>query len=115
MNTTVVSKITDRNNTVSKITNKNPNNDKTEQSPPSNINEKGKVTAVVAVAKYGPAHHHKSGKKAAKEKLIRVLLDSGSDGDLLFHEKGKAGAMPMAYVEWGLPNKRKRQAPNQVL
>jgi hypothetical protein len=52
------------------------------------------VTAVVAVAKYGPVHHHKSSKKAAKEKLIRVLLDSGSDGDLLFHEKGRPKHFP---------------------
>ena len=44
--------------------------------------------AVVAMAKYGQAHHHKSSKKATKEKLIRVLLDSGSDGDLLIHQKG---------------------------
>jgi len=72
---------------VSKITNKNPNNGKIEQLPPT-INEKGKVTAVVAIAKYSSAGHHKGSKKGAKEKLIRVLLDSGSDGDLLFHEKG---------------------------
>jgi hypothetical protein len=32
--------------------------------------EKGKVMAVVAVAKHGHAHYHKSSKKAAKEKLI---------------------------------------------
>jgi hypothetical protein len=47
------------------------------------------VTAVVAMAKYGHAHHYKSSNKATKEKLIRVLLDSGLDGDLLFHEKRK--------------------------
>ena len=46
------------------------------------------MTAVVAIAKYSPPSHHKGSKKGAKEKLIRVLLDSGSDGDLLFHEKG---------------------------
>ena len=57
-------------------------------------NKKGKVTAVVAVAKYGHAHHHKSSKKAAKEKLIRVLLNSVSDGDLLFHENGKPKHFP---------------------
>ncbi len=50
--------------------------------------------AVVAVAKYGQAHHHKSSKKATKEKLIRVLVDSGSDGDLLFHEKGTPKHIP---------------------
>ena len=52
------------------------------------------MTAVVAVAKYGPVHHHKSSKEASKEKLIRVLLDSGSDGDLLFHKKGKTKHFP---------------------
>ena len=51
--------------------------------------------AVVAMAKYGQAHHHKSSKKGTKEKLIRVLLlDSGSDGDLLFHQKGKPKHFP---------------------
>jgi hypothetical protein len=52
------------------------------------------VTALVAVAKYGHACHHKSSKKAAKEKLISVLLDSGSDGNLLFHEKWTAKHFP---------------------
>ncbi len=50
--------------------------------------------AVVAMAKYGQAHHHKSSKKVTKGKLIRVLLDSGSDGDLLFHQKGKPKHFP---------------------
>ena len=49
--------------------------------------------AVVAMAKYGHVHHHKRSKKAAK-KLIRVLLDSGLDGELLFHEKGKPKHFP---------------------
>jgi hypothetical protein len=52
------------------------------------------VTAVVAVAKYSRAKPHKSSNKATKEKLIRVLLNSGSDGDLLFHEKGKTKHFP---------------------
>jgi hypothetical protein len=52
------------------------------------------VTAVVAVAKYSHAHPHKSSKKATKEKLIQVLLNSGSDGDLLFHEKWKPKHFP---------------------
>jgi len=61
----------------------------------------------------------RSSKKASVKKTIRVLLDSGSDGDLLFHKKGTAkqfsyltrqvpktwaGAKDMAYVEWRLPN-----------
>ncbi len=52
------------------------------------------MTAVVAVAKYGPVHNHKSSKKITKEKLIRVLLDSGLDGDLLFHEKERPKHFP---------------------
>jgi hypothetical protein len=46
------------------------------------------------MAKYGHAHHHKSSKQATKEKLIRVLLDSGLDGDLLFHQNGKPKHFP---------------------
>ena len=52
------------------------------------------MMAVVAVAKYSHAHPYKSNNKAIKEKLIRVLLDSGSDGDLLFHQKGKPKHFP---------------------
>jgi len=33
-------------------------------------------------------------KKASKRKIFRVLLDSGSDGDLLFHEKGTPKHFP---------------------
>ena len=46
------------------------------------------------MAKYGHAHHNKSSKKATNEKLIWVLLDSGSDGDLLFYQKGKPEHFP---------------------
>jgi len=35
-----------------------------------------------------------SSKKVQKPKLIRVLLDSGSDGDLLFHKKGAPKCFP---------------------
>ena len=52
------------------------------------------MTAVVAMARIGTVPHHKGSNKAAKGKLIRVLLDSGSDGDLLFHEKGKPKQFP---------------------
>ncbi len=59
-------------------TSKTPNHDKIKHSPPTKINKKGNVMAVVAVAKYGQACHHKSSKKATKEKLILVLLESYS-------------------------------------
>jgi hypothetical protein len=52
------------------------------------------VTAVVTVAKYSRAQPQKSSNKSTKEKPIRVLLDSGSDGNLLFHEKGKTKHFP---------------------
>ena len=52
------------------------------------------MTAVVAMTNYSRARHHKSSTQATKEKLIRVLLDSGSDGDLLFHQKGKPKHFP---------------------
>jgi hypothetical protein len=35
-----------------------------------------------------------SSKKVQKPKLIRVLLYSGSDGDLLFHKKGTPKCLP---------------------
>jgi hypothetical protein len=35
-----------------------------------------------------------SSKKAQKLKLIKVLLDSGLDGDLLFHQKGTKKYFP---------------------
>jgi hypothetical protein len=63
--------------TTSNTTIRNPNHSKNtdskiteiEHSPPSKGNEKGKVMAVVAMAKYGNAHHHKSSNRATKEKL----------------------------------------------
>ena len=50
------------------------------------------VTAVMAVmvGLRGP----RSSKKVSEKKTIRVLLDSGSDGDLLFHEKGTPKQFP---------------------
>ena len=57
--------------------------------------QEGRVTAVVAKARY-----HTVTKNQAKQRIkhstrhcpsnavIKVLLDSGSDGDLMFHEKG---------------------------
>ena len=35
-----------------------------------------------------------SSKEVNKPKLIRVLLDSGSDGDLMFHKKGTPKCFP---------------------
>jgi hypothetical protein len=46
----------------------------------------GKTTAIVAVMRNRPkhGHHHQHSNKHYKRKLVRVLLDSGSDGDLIF-------------------------------
>jgi hypothetical protein len=46
----------------------------------------GKTTAVVAVMRGRPkhSHHHQRSNKHYKQKLVRVLLDSGSDGNLVF-------------------------------
>jgi len=96
--TTVVSQIkTNKNPKLEEIsvnTIKNLNSDQIKHSPPSKKHKKGKVTAVVALAKYNHARHHKSSKMATKERLIWVLLDSGSDGDLLFQKKGKSNTSP---------------------
>jgi hypothetical protein len=63
------------------------------------------VTAVVAVMKAGPELRPKckkikyckntsSSKKVPKRTIIRILLDSGLDGDLLFHKKGAPKSYP---------------------
>ncbi len=52
---------------------------------------KGKTTAIIAVmrgrSKHG--HHCHCSHKHYKQKLVRVLLDSGSDGNLVFLDKDK--------------------------
>ena len=54
----------------------------------------GCVTAVVATVKYEATKsqaHRKSkhpGRRCTSDNIIKVLLDSRSDGDLWFHEKG---------------------------
>jgi hypothetical protein len=56
----------------------------------------GKTTAIVAVmrgrSKHG--HHRQRSNKHNKRKLVRVLLDSGSDGDLFFVDKDKHMLFP---------------------
>ncbi len=51
----------------------------------------GKTTAIVAVMRGRPkhGHHRQRSNKHHKRKLVRVLLDSGSDGDLIFIDKDK--------------------------
>ena len=58
----------------------------TNSTPENNNPSEGKTTAIVAVMRGKPKegyHRHRSNKHY-KKKLVRVLLDSGSDGDLVF-------------------------------
>ena len=71
--------------------------------------QEGRVTAVVAKARYQKATKNQAkqrNKHSARSHpgnaVIKVLLDSGSDGNLMFHEKG----MPMhfPYLTRQVPN-----------
>jgi hypothetical protein len=57
---------------------------------------KGKITAIVAVMRGKPkdGHHCHCSNKHYKQKLVRVLLDSGSDGGLVFVDKNKPMLLP---------------------
>jgi hypothetical protein len=56
----------------------------------------GKITAIVAVMRGRPkhGHHRQRSNKHYKQKLGRVLLDSGSDGNLVFVDKDKPMLLP---------------------
>jgi hypothetical protein len=56
----------------------------------------GRTTTIVAVMRGRPkhSHHHQRSNKHYKQKLVRVLLDSGSDGDLIFIDKDKPMLFP---------------------
>jgi hypothetical protein len=56
----------------------------------------GRTTAIVAVMRGRPklSHHHQCSNKHYKQKLVHVLLDSGSDGDLVFVDKDKPMLLP---------------------
>jgi hypothetical protein len=56
----------------------------------------GKNTTIVAMmrGRSKPGHHHQCSKKHYKQKLVRVLLDSGSDGNLVFVDKDKPMLLP---------------------
>ncbi len=56
----------------------------------------GRTTVIVAVMRGRPkhGHHHQRSNKHYKQKLVRVLLDSGSDGDLVFVDKNKPTLLP---------------------
>ena len=59
------------------------------------IKNEGRVTAVVVTARHQKATKNQtqqrfehSARSRSSNTAIKVLLDSGSDGDLMFHEKG---------------------------
>jgi hypothetical protein len=56
----------------------------------------GKTTTILAVmrSRPKPGHHHQCSNKHYKQKLVQVLLDSGSDGDLVFVDKDKPMLLP---------------------
>ncbi len=56
----------------------------------------GRTTTVVAVMRGRPKHgcHRQCSNKHYKKKIVRVLLDSGSDGDLIFVDKDKPMLLP---------------------
>jgi hypothetical protein len=58
----------------------------------------GKTTTIVAVMRGRPKHSHhcQCSNKQDKKKLVRVLLDSGSDGDVIFVDKDKPMLLPNA-------------------
>ncbi len=56
----------------------------------------GKITTIVAVMRGRPKHSHhcQHSNKHLKQKLVRFLLDSGSDGNLVFVDKDKPMLLP---------------------
>jgi hypothetical protein len=56
----------------------------------------GKTTAIVAVMRGRPkqSHHRQVSNKHYKQKLVRVLLDSGSGSNLVFVDKDKPMLLP---------------------
>ena len=71
--------------------------------------QEGRVTAVVAKARYQKATESQtkqrfehSARSHPSNAVIKVLLDSGSDGDLMFHEKGTPMHFP--YLTRQVPN-----------
>jgi hypothetical protein len=56
----------------------------------------GRTTAKVAVMRGRPkhGHHRQRSNKHYKQKLVRVLLDSGSGSDLVFVDKDKPMLLP---------------------
>ncbi len=77
----------------------------------------GRTTAIVAVMRGRPkhSHHRQRSNKHYKQKLLRVLLDSGSDGDLIFVDKDKPMLLPsskrLVPLSWNTLNGRFQTKP----
>jgi hypothetical protein len=56
----------------------------------------GKTTTIAAVMRGRPrlSHHHQGSNKHYKQKLVQVLLDSGSDGNLVIIDNNKPILLP---------------------
>jgi hypothetical protein len=63
----------------------------------------GSTTSVVAMMRGNPKDGYtcQSSNKHCKQKIVRVLLDSGSNGDLIFVSKDKPMLLP--YSKWLVP------------
>jgi hypothetical protein len=61
----------------------------------SNLSE-GRTTTVIAVMRGNPkdGYTRQHGNKHCKQKIVRVLLDRGSDDDLIFVTKDKPMLLP---------------------
>jgi hypothetical protein len=75
----------------------------------------GKTTAVIAVRRGKPKDgcHRRPSNKHHKQKVVQILLFSGSNGNLVFMNKDKPILLPyskrvcstvMKYFKWDLPN-----------
>jgi hypothetical protein len=66
------------------------------RTPTTTIPPEGKTTAVIAMMRGKPkdGYHHHCSNKNYKQKLVQVLLDSGSDGNLIFMSKDKPILLP---------------------
>jgi hypothetical protein len=72
----------------------------------------GRTTAIVAVmrGRSKHSHHRQCINKHYKQRLVRILLDSGSDGDLIFVDKDKPMLLPslkrLVSQSWNTSNGR---------
>ncbi len=63
---------------------------------PNKYPPEGRTTTIVAVMRGRPkhSHHRQCSNKHYKQKIVQVLLDSGSDDDLVFVDKDKPMLLP---------------------